>query len=77
MAHLIKLQASGQEGVLLTKNGRANIFYLLGRRGRTWEVYCAWDEQNQWWLVEAAAVPFASSPRAGVRVFSPAALVGS
>jgi hypothetical protein len=76
LAELIKKQAKGQEGDLLT-NGYANIFYIRGFDGELWAVYCLWDSGAGGWDVDASPVAGPYGWGAGSRVFSRGSLVNS
>lgn len=73
MAQLIKAQAKGQEGVLLT-NGWANIFYIEDYNGGLWTVDCGWVSGDQAWYVLADPVSYPDGWVADSQIFSPAVL---
>lgn len=64
---LLKKQANGEEGKLLT-NGYANIFYIQDSRSVLRAVYVDWS--NGCWSVSASYVQNRHDLRAGSRVFS-------
>lgn len=66
---LLKLQAQGQEGDLLT-NGRANIFYVCDVDGVLRAVNVDWNVHYGYWRVHACSVGCPSWWVASGRVFS-------
>jgi glutamine phosphoribosylpyrophosphate amidotransferase len=67
MFSLLKKQANGQKGVLLT-NGYANIFYVRDQSGVLRAVGARWHDGG--WNVSADAVSYPDAWRAGDQVFS-------
>lgn len=67
MFHLMKQQANGEDGPLLT-NRYANIFYIHDVNGVLRAVYCNWNGYG--WDVDACSVRPPVEWRAGCRVFS-------
>jgi hypothetical protein len=74
MAQLIKAQAKGQEGVLLT-NGWANIFYVEDDNRELWAVNCNWYSGHGKWVLNASPVTDPCRWLAAAHIFSPAVLV--
>ncbi len=69
MFDLLKKQAHGEEGVLLT-NGYANIFYVRDADGILWAVVAYWGSGYRDWLVEAHSIGTPGRWGGGGRVFS-------
>jgi len=67
MFALLKKQANGEKGVLLT-NGYANIFYVRDQFGVVRAVHACW--RGDGWRVSAFGVSFPFAWGAGLRVFS-------
>lgn len=65
---LLKKQGNGEEGDLMTNNGRANIFYIRNTSGVLRAVYVYWGGDG--WGVCALSVEFPGAWSAGRRVFS-------
>jgi hypothetical protein len=72
LAHLhqlIKAQAQGQSGPLLTK-GYANVAYIIGDDGNLWAVCALWDSGNRGWHVDATSIENPYEWHVGIRVLS-------
>ena len=54
---LLKRQARGESGVLLT-NGFANIFYVRDVNGELWAVGVCWRSTTHGWLIDALTVDY-------------------
>ena len=69
MFDLLKRQAHGEEGILLT-NGYANIFYVHDRNNTLWAVSARWDSARRDWYVEAHSIKNPNGWSDGHLVFS-------
>ena len=73
IAHLIKAQSNGEEGVLLA-NGLANIFYVDSCFKELFVLRCHWLSIECVWQVLSHSIPYSNSSFSGSRIFSPAVL---